>query len=179
MKKENQTVQEALRQYRKYRKRSNILSIIGFALFVLGIIGFVPMSFGIGPFGLLAIVPGFIVMIIGIYFGWKARDAFFDMAGFNFISIGMVNTRNLRNMDLYAKMVEQKLQENGPIDNGHVYQEPDFQTKDRYDYQEEKEEKADPVNSGTINCPRCGYINDVKANFCSQCGAPLPTNKNK
>lgn len=184
MENQNLTIQEALQRYRACRKKTRILSLVGFALFVVGIVVGAVCSIYLNPWGMIAILPGFIVFFVSIFWNYKTQKAFFAIAESGYIEpLSIFRSTDLRIMDRYVSQVERKIKEGkgiGPwADDAHVYQPPSFEGKDRYDRLLESRKAERHSLSSTVNCPRCGYINDEEAEFCSQCGAPLPQHKNK
>ncbi len=174
------TPEAALRALKRH-KLTYTISIMAMPFaFAGGFLCFIFLLDYIGGYSAFFFLLPALCLILAFYFLYRANLDYQTLREFQLVNIEVKRHpfRTPSIVDKEAKMyiaaVERKLKGDVPTKTPVFNPDPikDIRTKEGIVKQEH-------IALSTINCPRCGYINDDKADFCVQCGAPLPQKKTR
>ena len=173
-----ETPSQALQSIKRCRKAYAAFMMGSPFLFVAAFLCLIFLLDYIGLYALFFLFLPIIGFALAFFFLYQANQAFAKLQSFQFVNMEIkrhplrVPMIFDRDVQAYIKAVEAKLAGAAPPAPAKPVYNPnpiaDVRTKEGVIKQEH-------IALSTVNCPRCGYINDEEAEFCSQCGAPMPS----
>ena len=174
------TPEETLKALKRHKLTYTILIMAMPFAFAGGFLCFIFLLDYIGGYSAFFFLIPALCLILAFYYLYRANQDYQALREFQLVNIE-VKHHPLRAPSIadkeakrYIQAVEEKLKGRNqpaiPIHNNDPIK--DIRT-------EAGVIKQEHYALSTLNCPRCGYINDDKSEFCVQCGAPLPQKKTR